>query len=252
MTNNNFKSGVIGRDGFYWWQGTVAPIEAQGKQVEGGGWGNRLRVRINQYHPQELKDEDLPWAVLMLPCTAGSGLANAVQGCQVKPGDRVIGFFLDGDDGQQPVVVNVFPVQKQVAGVTGFNGLDPASPKLENKETNEPTIDSAPTPVHLPIDIAYGKNRISAYEGIGDIVPLANNAQNSKINKVKSTIDWLLKQLQRAQNEISKISGYIRQATDKIVVLMNEYIGIFMGEVIKQLRTVLKGGLELLYDLVYN
>ena len=132
-----------------------------------------------------MKDEDLPWAVLMLPCTAGSGLANAVQGCQVKPGDRVIGFFLDGDDGQQPVVVNVFPVQKQVAGVTGFNGLDPASPKLENKETNEPTIDSAPTPVHLPIDIAYGKNRISAYEGIGDIVPLANNTQNSKINKVK-------------------------------------------------------------------
>ena len=33
---------------------------------------------------------------------------------------------------------------------------------------------------------------------------------------------------------------------------MNEYVGIFMGEVITQLRTVLTGGLELLYDLVYN
>ena len=61
-----------------------------------------------------------------------------------------------------------------------------------------------------------------------------------------------LKQLQKAQNDISQISGYIRQATDSIVVVMNEYVGIFMGEVITQLRTVLTGGLELLYDLVYN
>lgn len=251
MIDNNFQTNVIGRDGFFWWVGKVAPLEAQGKQVEGGGWGNRFKVRIQGYHTQELADEDLPWATALIPTTAGSGVANVAQGIQIKPGDRVVGFFLDGDDGQQPVITNVFPAQAQVTPEPR-PATDPVNAKVNDDHTNEPKKTSQPTPPQLDINTALAYGRVSRSEALKDKVPLANNAQNSKINKVKSTIDWLLKQLRRAKNEISKITGYIRQATDKIVVLMNEYIGIFMGEVIKQLRTVLKGGLELLYDLVYN
>jgi hypothetical protein len=44
-----------------------------------GGWGNRYKVRIMGYHPYsqaELKDEDLPWALVMLPPGTGTGGAD--------------------------------------------------------------------------------------------------------------------------------------------------------------------------------
>ena len=45
------KSNFIGRDSFRWWIGQIAPIEAEGKQNDGEGWGNRYKVRILGYHP---------------------------------------------------------------------------------------------------------------------------------------------------------------------------------------------------------
>ena len=40
------QSHFIGRDGFRWWIGQVAPQEVQGIQLDKDGWGNRLKVRI--------------------------------------------------------------------------------------------------------------------------------------------------------------------------------------------------------------
>ena len=70
------KTNFVGRDGYRYWMGTVAPEEAHGKQIDGGGWGNRFKVRIMGYHPPdlvELPDKDLPWSQVLLPTTAGSG-----------------------------------------------------------------------------------------------------------------------------------------------------------------------------------
>ena len=51
IENNILKSNFLGRDGFRWWVGQIAPESAQGKQINGAGWGNRLKVRILGYHP---------------------------------------------------------------------------------------------------------------------------------------------------------------------------------------------------------
>ena len=69
-----------------------------------------LKVRIMGYHPQntvELKDEDLPWATVLIPATAGSGKGGKGKPIRIQPSDVVIGFFLDGDDAQQPVIFGV-------------------------------------------------------------------------------------------------------------------------------------------------
>ena len=98
------KSNFIGRDGFRWWVGQIAPFESgsgQGEQSNGGGWGNRAKVRILGYHPfddQELGNDDLPWAQVLLPTTSGSGAANTGTNTKLKPSDYVFGFFLDGDN----------------------------------------------------------------------------------------------------------------------------------------------------------
>ena len=113
LEDSILKSNFIGRDGFRWWIGQVASEEAQGDQLNqiGSTWGCRIKVRIMGYHPQntvELKDEDLPWAQILLSPQCGSGKANRARSIRVAPGDTVLGFFLDGDDAQLPVILGIF------------------------------------------------------------------------------------------------------------------------------------------------
>ena len=113
IENNLLKTNFIGKDGFRWWIGQVAPEAAQGNQINqtGSTWGCRVKVRIYGYHPAditELADEDLPWAQVLLSSQGGSGKANRSRSIRVSPGDTVMGFFLDGDDAQLPVVLGIF------------------------------------------------------------------------------------------------------------------------------------------------
>ena len=60
IENTLIQSNFLGRDGFKWWVGQVAPEDAQGGQINGAGWGNRVKVRILGYHPDndiELKND---------------------------------------------------------------------------------------------------------------------------------------------------------------------------------------------------
>ena len=53
IENSLIKTNFIGKDGFRWWIGQVAPEDAQGDQLKqsGSAWGCRLKVRIFGYHP---------------------------------------------------------------------------------------------------------------------------------------------------------------------------------------------------------
>ena len=113
IENNLLKTNFLGKDGFRWWIGQVAPEDAQGDQINqiGNTWGSRVKVRIYGYHPPnetELSNEDLPWAQVLLSPQGGSGKANRARSLRISPGDTVMGFFLDGEDAQQPVILGLF------------------------------------------------------------------------------------------------------------------------------------------------
>ncbi len=113
IENLLLKSNFLGKDGFRWWIGQIPPAKSWALQFNKrpDAWGNRVKVRIMGYHPQntvELKDEDLPWAQILLSPQCGSGKANRARSIRVAPGDTVLGFFLDGDDAQLPVVLGIF------------------------------------------------------------------------------------------------------------------------------------------------
>ena len=112
------QSSFVGRDGFRWWIGQIAPRQAQVTQNStGDGWGNRYKVRIMGYHPftEEVTDQDLPYAQVMLPVTAGSGGGNYAQSPLLQPNDTVFGFFLDGDEAQVPMIIGHFGRTSQVS-----------------------------------------------------------------------------------------------------------------------------------------
>lgn len=116
-----FKNHFVGRDGFVWWIGQIADentwkanipgFPAQTNEPTEGesiGFGERYKVRIMGYHtaaPSQLSDDDLPWATVMYPVTAGGGGRGSSQNANLTQGCFVFGFFLDGDNAQQPVIM---------------------------------------------------------------------------------------------------------------------------------------------------
>lgn len=262
------KSNFIGRDGFRWWIGQIPPIEDMSGQVDGKGWGNRFKVRIIGYHPYseaELPNEDLPWAQCLIPTTAGSGAANVATGVQLQPGDTVLGFFLDGDNAQIPVILATFgrtfsvpskTFKSPFVPFTGYSSkVEPT--KTSQKQTNEVREDSNPSPASVTEDQAAAISQRVGYKvfsenfAIGNQIPLANTVKNTRIDKIKSIVKNLLRKLKNLQGNIERIAQTIREAVDRIVTLCNDLIGGMFDFLINQLIGLLKQGIDLLYKLVF-
>jgi hypothetical protein len=90
------QSFQIGLDGFVWFMGVV---EDTTDPLAVG----RVKVRIFSWHDDTLATNDLPWAFPIRPVTQSRNTSD------IRPGDWVLGFFLDGKLGQQPMVLGVFP-----------------------------------------------------------------------------------------------------------------------------------------------
>lgn len=122
---------LMGTNGFVWWIGVV---ENRNDPLKLGG----LRVRIVGWHSENLTDmpsDKLPWATPLHPLTETN------KSIDVKEGDWVFGFFLDGEIAQKPVVIGCFPGIKTVNDNTSV-GFSPQLTTEEKKETP-----SAPTNV---------------------------------------------------------------------------------------------------------
>ena len=130
------KVNSIGRDGFIWWIGQVAHKDSwreTNKAISLRGYkGNRVKVRIVGYHPfddegNELPDEDLPWAEVLADPYTGNGQGGLSETLNLVGGEMAIGFFLDGEDAQQPMIMNLFPKYDNV--VNTFKGTEMKSRK---------------------------------------------------------------------------------------------------------------------------
>lgn len=94
---------------------------------------NRVRVRCFGYHSESKSDiatADLPWASVMMPTTASgnSGIFESPHG--LIEGSWVVGFFRDGHDGQDPVIMgSVASRQMDSAGTGGFYDPSRTYPK---------------------------------------------------------------------------------------------------------------------------
>ena len=167
-----FKTNFIGRDGFRWWIGQIAPVASWQDQADGGGWGNRVKVRIMGYHPHsetELPNDDLPWAQVLLGVTDGSGACNRAKTPKLEQSDTVFGFFLDGDNAQLPCILGVFGRTKSVSysgpysapfqPFTGYSGPIKKSSAIVGNESNEQNSDSQKSPRTVSNKIADKLNK---------------------------------------------------------------------------------------------
>ena len=287
------KTNFIGRDGFRWWIGQIAPEIAQGKQINGGGWGNRFRVRILGYHPYsviDLPDDQLPWAQALLGCTDGSGAANRATSVKISPGDSVFGFFLDGDNAQQPVIIGVFGRTNMVpstdykgpfqpfTGFTGAIGNDGASiPKNESNESNTTSqkhVRSVDTATAKKLNASNGTGgdpanpnaEISASKAIGKKVTAADSGKESAVKTVKNDVSNFIKKIQDITDGVTGLMGNIDQALGNVkqdlyreISSMTSSIQRGAARMVQDMTKnlgdamvpVLNQGLQVLYDGVY-
>jgi len=130
---------------FNWWIGVVEDRDDPEKL-------GRVRVRIIGIHSDDkqiLPTAQLPWSyILQSPTSAGiSGIGTSPLG--LLPGSWCIGFFLDSDDMQQPIVmgsIGGIPQQSEKCAEENIQKTQ-NPPNVLTTEDGSPVLDSQGNPV---------------------------------------------------------------------------------------------------------
>ena len=163
ITEQLLKSNFSGKDGFSWWIGRVAHPSYWKMQnlasAAAGSASHRVKVRIIGYHPWDdtLPESDLPWANVMMDPVTGSGQGSMGDTLNLVGGETAIGFFSDGEEAQQPVIIGLLhrspeatnsikeseiesSGSNQFRPFTGYPGKNPAPTKKTPEIIKDPVI----------------------------------------------------------------------------------------------------------------
>ena len=120
------------------WQGQIADDSGWRDNISSGkienpnstkGWGRRYKVRIMGIHDKEeesISSDQLPWAQVEMPITAGGGQAGAAATPNLRQGMFVYGYFQDGAEQQVPIIT----------GILGHNATTELKQKIGETDTN--------------------------------------------------------------------------------------------------------------------
>ena len=195
------KQHFLGRDGFIWWIGQIvdetqwagnlggAPTETTEKQK---GFGFRYKVRIMGYHtasPTDLKDEELPWASVMFPVTAGVS-GGGISTPNLHQGDFVQGYFMDGEDAQQPVIMGVIGYNQYTAVMknipdTPFLPFSGYAPGEEIPRGAIPTTEEKAKAIAEDVDVSKVNNEKVLESGVSQVTRNDGASLEQKKNEAK-------------------------------------------------------------------
>lgn len=217
------KQDFIGLNGFIWWVGVV---ETRDDPLKLG----RCRVRIFGWHADNLSDlptEQLPFAQVLLP-TTGTRTSSTI-----REGDWVSGYFLDGENAQEPVVVGIFPgivselstreddqrvfltrrvITKQTPPRPPGEGGTPYV--SQDNTVGEPTVPRLARGIITGTAIAYSN---STRDHVCDITPEVQQA----LGQLKIRFGYIIQKVKEAINFIIRQFGYtpspiVRKIIDKL------------------------------------
>ena len=266
------KSNYIGKDGFTWWIGQVAHTSVWAEKSEisvDGTWGARCKVRIIGYHSFDgniLPDEDLPWAQILLDPSFGSSQGGIGGTIHLRGGETCFGFFLDGDDGQQPVIFGLLyrsegtknlqtesVIAKEKSSrfkpFTGHPGnLVKPSQRDSRNSKNLGDAETSPSPQSIATNVAFNSDfgfsssfttNISATPQYGDkiagIKPGIPSASTLAVEK-KSDIT-----LTRPNGCENNLIGQITQIIQDFIAVTNgldRYLNVFIDPVLNEIVNV--------------
>lgn len=167
----------LGKSSFVWWHGVV-------EDVADPFFLGRCKIRIFGFHTdilRKLPTNDLPWAYPMQPITSAalSGIGTSPTGLLV--GSHVFGFFRDGEDAQDPVVVGSFGgiPQESADKTKGFN--DP-SEKYPAKDSD---VKAKKFPLGISVIKECDTNKLATGQSTADTI--VQYKIGSVVKNIKST-----------------------------------------------------------------
>lgn len=288
-SNQLLKTNFLGRDGFIWWIGQIAlpktskwdMSDLAAKSSDQNLYYNRVKVRIFGYHTvncNDLPDDKLPWAHILIPPGQSNGGVKEGISHDYKGGEMVLGFFLDGDDGQQPVIFGSLYKSSFVKSETTpekiasrlcseFKAFSPDSPSAHNSLGNsDPGGKNVGTGVG---DISNsGTTPNTNKSGIDDVsavnkkvIPAAHKmlsdrlddkhqtvsiCENNSINKILLAVEKLLKKL---QSYYQYASFYYNAVMNKISNITGE-IRAVASLITGFITSLIKKGMNILFEKI--
>ena len=117
----------MGKEGMVWFMSVAEDVDSDPLKL------GRCKIRCVGYHTPDkgqLPTADLPWAMPMVPVTSASMQGVGVTPLGLVEGTWVIGFFRDGTDGQEPVIMgSVGGIPEELPKpAEGFNAPDGTYP----------------------------------------------------------------------------------------------------------------------------
>jgi len=294
------KKHFVGRDGFIWWIGQIAAeeswianFEETNVDVVGqmSGFGERYKVRIMGYHTaskNDLPDDDLPWATVMYPVTAGSGGRGYYESAQLAQGNFVFGFFLDGDDAQQPVIMGVIgnndyhAVMKNVPN-TSFVPFSGYSAKDSSKISTFQTLKVPQNPIIPQVNpnvgsthnsqvtesVLQSKNSLKTKgeeklaNSISDPtpVPVPETDEAVPVNRIQAQIRKGIQEIEKLRKtiydiqssfskDINKLNDKIQKRLDRLAKLISGALKNLYNDVMNNIMNAFNWGIGKILDLI--
>lgn len=261
----------LGKESFRWFIGVVTDYK---KVPDGSGGGYKAKVRIIGYHPDAksvISDNDLPWAHVLVPLNMGSGESGTGVSFNTRGSETVIGFFLDGDNGQQPVIIGSlfsgYDIDHPNSWNDGTNGFNPFNPKKTPINTNNISSKTGKVPNSSGIpnvsnDVGIGSSSTPSQGKVAtDLggsnrqtvsVPAVCKSSNKTYSKIIKTLRSFIRALRTVQqvqngfinpalNAISDIPGLVQQTTLALSDLFSEYIKFLRDQILKDVYKWLEG-----------
>lgn len=235
--------------------GRVAPVEPQEEQVNGSGWSWRYKVRIFDKHPEDktlLPDDDLPWAQVLLPVTAGSGAANYAQFPMINQGDVVSISYLDRDE-QMPIITGILPRTEQVSNAEpSDSGTEPHTGFTKNRPKSENTPPDESNQSNSATQPSTRSDQFSTV--IGDKMALSDTCDPNayKATAINVEMSNLLNQINKFADNAQYVESLTTGVVDRVHALVNPYVGEMINNLFESLVPVLNAGLTALYNKIFS
>jgi hypothetical protein len=182
----------LGQEGFRWF---IGKVEDRDDPMLIG----RVRVRIYNVHSEKkslLPTAELPWAFVVNSITSASLDGIGVSPTGIAVGSTVIGFFMDGNDGNYPVLLGTLGALKD-----NLSASDVPTDAYGISSVNKTTDGSEPASAY---GAKYPFNKVLKTEG-GHIIEIDDTPNNERIHIYHKSGTYI---------EINNDGRTVRKSTD--------------------------------------
>lgn len=242
------------------WKGNI-PSEKWQDSNQIPGFGFRYKVRIfgrDTSDTGELPDDQLEMATVLYPVTGGSGHAGSFQTPNLRKGTFVVGYYADGIDGREPVILGAIGNNDQVtlsqitpqSGFTPRSGYTGENVALYNIPPGGSPAVGGPEPKEgvLSYETWLSVDDQLMEEDGNKTTPLKSpkRCKASDTDEIKVKLENLIKDINNAQKAVNSWTSVV----DKPIkykgqqVSLEEYVAIKLQEGTKEIAKSIKGTVE--------